>query len=241
MNNILKMTALLLVSNCVMAEYTVNIPLEISKSGALPDGSINFGTPSTTPNNPTNPTEPEQTNCHFDLTSNFSAYAEGYLGENYMKQVVYLGREVMNGTKGKVQFSQDGIDYAEVCFGNSTPIYKVDNNEDAEWITDDCRHNMQADQGAIYYWKEIDGKDEYSTKKAFTNAVLGSLGEINYQTSGLYFPPGYINTSYGQIQPEDNNMIGRGSVYFYRGNFSYSTNLPSGTEYYYFVCNHTAN
>lgn len=233
------MTAILLVSNSSIAGYTVNIPLEINKFGSLPDGSIQFGTPS----NPSSPNEPtsEQTNCYFDLNSNFSAYAEGYLGSNYMKQVVYLGREVMNGTKGKIQFSQEGIDYSEVCFGNSTPIYKVDNNEDLGWNVDDCRFNVTEDTGDIYYWKEVSGKDEYSTRQAFTNALLGSLGQITYQTSGLYFPPGYINISYGQIQPENNAMIGRGSVYFSRGNFTYSSNLSGGTEYYYAVCKQTVN
>jgi hypothetical protein len=249
MNKLLKMTALLLISNHALAGYIVKIPLEIQSYGSLPSGSLSNGS---LPNGsiifgngsgstiPTTPTDPES-DCYFDLQSNFSAYADGYLDGNYIKQAVYLGKEVINGKKGVVQFTQDGIDYAQVCFGSEGPIYKIDNNEDENWNVDDCRYNIN-DTGSVYYWKEIDGKDTYSSRKAFTEAKLGSLGTITYQTSGLYFPPGYINTSYGQIQPEDNPMIGRGSVYFYRGNLQQTSSPGSGnSEYLYSVCKMTVN
>ena len=54
MKHSLKMMAILLVSNYSIASYTVHIPLEITQSGSLPDGSIKFVDPSS----PTNPWTP---------------------------------------------------------------------------------------------------------------------------------------------------------------------------------------
>jgi len=234
MNTLLKMTVFLLVSNQAIAGYVMHVPLEIKNLGALPDGSIVFGNGSDNTTTPTNPTEPEPTNCSYSMTSPLSVYVEGYLSGNYMKQAFYLGKEVTNGKKGTVHFTSEGIDYADICFGNESPIYKVDSNDDPNWEADDCRYNLY-DAGAIYYWQEVAGQDIYADRLAFRAAALGTLPTITYQSSGVIFPAGYINTTYGQIQPVDNTRIVRGNFSFSRGNFRET----SGGVYYYDVCKTT--
>lgn len=241
MKKILEMTAFLLVSNCSIASYTVQIPLEITKSGPLPDGSIQFIDPSA-PNNPTAPTEPEKFNCSYNLDDydNISAYADGFHDGSYIKQTVYKGREVNNGTKGVVQFTNIGIDYAEICFDSNGPIYKVNSADDTGWTEDDCRYNVEPANGLLYYWKEYAISYEETIPRAFQNASLGSFGAISYQTSGLSFPAGTVNTSNGPILPDNNYKIGRGSVIYSRGNNYLSIYTDDGgKEYFYEVCKKT--
>ena len=238
MKHSLRMMAILLVSNYSIASYTVHIPLEIPQSGALPDGSIQFVDP-LAPNNPTSPTEPEKLNCSYNLTDydNISAYADGFHDGSYIKQTMYKGREVNNGTKGVVQFTNIGIDYAEICFDSNGPIYKVNSDDDTGWTADDCRYNIEPANGLLYYWKEYSISYEETTPRAFQNAILGSLGSISYQTSGLSFPVGSVNTSNGVILPYNNYIIGRGSVTYSRGNNYLSTYTDDGgMEYFYEVC-----
>lgn len=234
MNTLLKMTAFLLVSNQAIAGYVMHVPLEIKNLGALPDGSIVFGNGSDDTTTPTNPTEPEPTNCSYSMKSPLSVYVEGYLSGNYVKQRFYMGKEVTNGKRGAVQFTSEGVDYTEICFGSEAPIYKVNNNDDPNWEVDDCRYNVY-DSGAIYYWQEVVGQGIYSDRRAFTTALLGGLPTITYQSSGVTFPAGYINTSYGQIQPANNTRVLRGNSYFSKGNFRETI----GGVFHYEVCKTT--
>lgn len=235
------------ISNYSIASYTVNIPLELN-SGALPVDSIVFINPPILPN-PTDPKpiDPVTTDCYYSLTQPLvSGYADGYDSYGYyFKDMAYEGKEVINGIKGQVKLSltENGVsvEYAEICFGPEGPIFKVTHEDDLGWDIDDCRYNSDPNPVTrtdnLYYWREISGQGIYSDKKAFTNAYLGNKGSITYQSNGVIFPEGYINTPYGQIQPQDNVTIGRGSVYFSRGNFM----MSRGTEFFYAVCKKTAS
>lgn len=167
------------------------------------------------------------------MKSPLSVYVEGYLTGNYVQQAFYMGKEVTNGKKGAVQFTSEGVDYTEICFGSEGPIYKVDSNDDPNWEVDDCRYNLS--NGPNYYWQEVAGQGIYADRRAFTTTILGGLPAITYQSSGVTFPAGYINTSYGQIQPANNAKVLRGTSYFSKGNFRES----SGQTYYYEVCKTT--
>lgn len=239
MKNILKMIAVLLVSNYSIASYTVHMPLETTQSGSLPDGSIKFVDPSS-PTNP-NPTDPETLSCYYNITDNFSAYADGYSEGYYISTKVYEGKEVMNGIKGKVKYITSVFEYAEICFKSEGPIFKVDIAVDTGWDIDDCRYAENSlDPNNNYFWREILGKNEYADRKAFTNAELGPKGSITYQTNGLVFPVGSVNTDYGQIQPKNDSTIKRGEISFSRGNPADIRNIAGGTEYLYEVCKKTA-
>jgi hypothetical protein len=245
MKNIFNLIFIYFISNYSIAGYTVNIPLELN-GGTLPVDTIVFINPSL-PNPPDpEPTEPVTSGCYYSLTEPaVSGFAESYINGYYYKEMAYEGKEVINGIKGelKATFTGNGnsTTYSEICFGPEGPIFKVSHEEDLGWDIDDCRYNSDPNPVTrtdnLYYWREISGQGIYSDKRAFTNAFLGNLGSITYQSSGLTFPNGYINTSYGQIQPQDNVTIKRGSIYFSRGNFQQS----NGTEFFYAICKRTVN
>jgi hypothetical protein len=240
MKNILKMTTILLVSNCAIASYTAHIPLEITQAGSLPDGSIQFIDPAN-PTNPNPPTETENLNCYYNMTGDFSAHADGYIDGYYIVSRIYEGKEVINGSKGIVKDSSSGFDYAEICFGSEGPIFKIDNALDAGWDIDDCRYSENPlDPDNNYYWREVSGKNEYADRQAFTNAELGPRGSVTYQTTGLVFPVGYVNTDYGQIQPKNNGTIKRGSISFSRGSPAVHRPIEGGQEHLYAICKKTA-
>lgn len=229
-----------------MAAYVVNIPLELN-TGSLPVNSIVFINSPTLPN-PTDPepTDPVTSGCYYSLTEPLvSGFYESYVDGYLYKEMAYEGKQVINGIKGQVKLSgiENGstYEYSEICFGPEGPIFKVLHEEDIGWNIDDCRYNSDPNPvnrtDNLYYWREISGQGIYSDKRAFTNAFLGNLGSINYQTNGLTFPEGSVNTPYGQIQPQDNVTIGRGSVYFSRGNFIQSR----GNEFFYAICKRTVN
>lgn len=233
-----------LTSNFSMAAYTIKVPLE-ENLGSLPVNTIVFVNKSADPDpiDP-NPTEPENTNCYYSLEQPFvSGFVERYFF-GYYKETAYEGRQVINGTKGEVKetltYEGQTTEIAEICFGPEGPIFKIADDDDMGWDVDDCRYNRDPknvnNMDGVYYWEEVAGQGEYSDKRAFVHTYLGSRGLITPQSNDVEFPVGFINTPYGQIQPQDNVTLKRGSVYYSRGNHSVSW---GNNRFFYEVCKRT--
>ena len=196
------------VSISINAEYRVQLPLEVSSNGQLPDGSIVFidNTP------PITPEEPEASDCSFDVSGTLFAEIEGY-GE-VVKIKFNKGNRIANGTRGKFMMSEANATYYEICMNGEQPIPFV---AETVWENGDCKYNSGLGFDVSRNWIDSYSFNDTSVK-LFMSGSLGSYENKGYLSRGT---PGVIIPSEWTDFPTGGIVMTNSKKIIYRG-YEYS-------------------
>lgn len=201
MSKILKITPLLaamLILTPTFAEYRVNVPLETTQGGRLPDGSISFGDTDNSGNNGETPSA----NCMYDNNNFIILMTQAQPDRSYQAgDMMFVADSTVISyfspsnnkfpkpglSVGKEMETYEDEKYFEICgdnLSNYPPMGGVDQEEEPpvddhtgpDW-TPECILNTSSDYSAI----------ETSTDKYFFNST--SFGLNNYNSPHWYYVP----------------------------------------------------
>ena len=225
------------VSISINAEYRVNLPLEVSNNGQLPDGSIVFIDNTL----PVTPEEPEASDCSFDISS--STLIVEVTGYGEVVQIQFNnGNRIVNGIKGKAMMAQMPAIYYELCMNGQQPIPFV---EESEWENGDCKYNSGLGTAPPRYWIDTYDFDDHNIK-LFLTAVLGTYENkslLSLGTPGVIFPSEWIFKYPFDMQITNNKKIIYNGYQYSKGKLIDTREEPKQDDdtiirplYYYEVC-----
>lgn len=213
------------------AAFTVNFPLELTKNGQLPDGSIVFvgGT------QPVTPATPEEGSCVFDISSDTMVAEFVEYGETVQINL-HNGQRIINGVKGKSMNTDQNATYYELCLNGQQPIPFV---PETEWADGECKYDSGLGFDQPRYWSDTyDGP----SVKLFIAANLGSYednGTLSFGLPGMILPIGWeiIPPSIIQMSGNGSDKITyNGYQYFKGGLRNTRSDIEGGPIYYYEIC-----
>lgn len=216
------------------AAFTIHAPLEITKNGRLPDGSIVFvgGTP------PITPEEPEDGSCLFDIsTSTLVAEIVGY-GETVQINL-HKGQRISNGVKGKLMMTEQNATYYEICLNGQSPLPFV---PETEWANGECKYNSGLGFDAPRYWADTYDVGDPNIK-LFLAAALGTYegnGRLSFGMPGMILPSdwSFIPPSSIQMSVNGNGKITYNGYQYFKGSLrdTRQEGVEGSPTYYYEVC-----